>query len=228
MKNFVISGLSVLAFTLTHAQKSINKPLKKELDSLYYKDQVFREYFSTKLDSAKIDSISRVYNIPKDNFSGGLAALMDRTDSLNMIRLEEIIAQYGYPGKKLVGENTNEAAFFIIQHSKKIDQYLPLVKKAVDEGELSFVLYAMMKDRSLMYNNQPQIWGTQAKGMTMTNSTTGKPEWKFFIWPIEDPANVNERRKKAGFPQTVEENAKRMGLEYRVITMEQVKAGKID
>jgi hypothetical protein len=32
-----------------------------------------------------------------------------------------------------------------------------------------------------------------------------------FIWPIADPARVNKRRKDAGFPQTVEDNAKRMG-----------------
>jgi hypothetical protein len=175
-----------------------------------------------------MDSISRVFDIPRNNFFNGLSWRMNETDSLNMERVEAIIAQYGYPGKSVVGEKTNEAVFYVIQHSKKIDHYLPLIEEAANKQELPFYLYAMMKDRSLMYNNKPQIWGSQAKGMNATNKKTGKPEWKFFIWPIQDPGQVNERRKKAGFTQTVEENAKRLGIEYKVFTMDQVKNGDIN
>jgi hypothetical protein len=42
-------------------------------------------------------------------------------------------------------------------------------------------------------------------------------------WPIRDPAHVNERRKKAGFEQTVEANAQRLGIEYRPLTLNDVK-----
>ena len=34
------------------------------------------------------------------------------------------------------------------------------------------------------------------------------------IWPIENPARVNELRKKIGFTTSVEENAKRLDAEY--------------
>jgi hypothetical protein len=54
----------------------------------------------------------------------------------------------------------------------------------------------MMKDRSLMYNKKEQIWGTQAKGMSVINKETNKIRWVFFIWPIADPARVNKRRKE--------------------------------
>lgn len=227
MKKLSLSLLAVLILSASRAQQ-INLPLKQELDSILFKDQLFREYFSTTLDSIRMDSISRVFNIPRNNFFNGLSKLMNETDSSNLRRIEAIIAQYGYPGKALVGEKTNEAVFYVIQHSTKIDQYLPLIEGAATKNELPFYLYAMMKDRSLMYNNKPQIWGSQAKGMGVPNKTTGKSDWKFFIWPIEDAAHVNERRKKAGFTQTVEENAKRLGIDYKVITMEQVKNGDVN
>jgi hypothetical protein len=228
MKQILLPLTFIFMSVAATAQPPVNMPLKRELDSILIADQIFREYLSTQLDSTRIDSISKAFNIPKTNITGGLMYLMNKTDSTNMIRIETILRQYGYPGKTMVGEKTNEAVFYVIQHSKKIDQYLPVIEKAAREGELPFYLFAMMKDRSLMYNNQPQIWGSQAKGMSVTNSTTGKAEWKFFIWPIEDPLNVNKRRKQAGFEQTVEANAKRMGIEYKVVTIEDVKAGKIN
>jgi hypothetical protein len=90
--------------------------------------------------------------------------LQTESDSSNVKRVVVIIKQYGYPGKTLVGEPTNEAVFYVLQHSTVIDKYLPLIEKAVKEKQLPFHLYAMMKDRSLMYNKKEQIWGTQAKG----------------------------------------------------------------
>jgi hypothetical protein len=85
-----------------------------------------------------------------------------------------------------------------------------------------------MKDRYFMYNNKEQIWGTQAKGINVLSEATGKPAWKFFIWPITDPDNVNKRRKEAGFMQTVEKNARRMGLIYKAYTLKDVKDGAIN
>ena len=222
MKQTLLSVVFCLMLTAAHTQSPINTKLKHELDSILAMDQLFREYISTRLDSVRIDCISRAFNIPGNNFSGGLVSLLNKTDSINLIRVKAILEQYGYPGKTLVGEPTNEAVFYVIQHSNEIDRYLLLIEKAAKAGELPFYLYAMMKDRSLMYNNRPQIWGSQAKGMSVVNKVTGKTEWKFFIWPIEDPAHVNQRRKEAGFKQTVEENAKHLDIEYKLVTMEEV------
>jgi len=44
-----------------------------------------------------------------------------------------------------------------------------------------------------------------------------------YVWPIKDAAKVNERRKQAGFDQTVEQNAKRLGFDYKVVKIEDVK-----
>jgi hypothetical protein len=140
------------------------------------------------------------------------------------VRVEAIIKQYGYPGKSLVGTPANEAAFYVIQHSDHIDQYIPIIKKAAEQKELSFTLYAMMLDRSLMYNRKEQIYGTQAKGFETIDKATGKKIFKMIIWPVQNPKTVNALRKKAGFDQTIEENAQRLGVEYEVLTLQQVKA----
>lgn len=146
------------------------------------------------------------------------SALQSRLDSLNVIYIEGIFRKFGYPGKTLVDTPANESAWYIIQHSQKIHQYIPMMKKAADEGELPFHLYAMMLDRDLMYHRQEQVYGSQVSCNDLKN---GKHEC--FVWPIKEAATVNERRKKSGFDQTVEDNAKRLGVTYRVVKMDEVK-----
>jgi len=95
---------------------------------------------------------------------------------------------------------------------------MPLMKKAAEDKELPYYLYAMMLDRDLMYQGHEQVYGSQ---VNCNGLKSGKHEC--FVWPIKDAAKVNERRKKAGFDQTVEQNAQRLGVAYRVVTMDEVK-----
>jgi hypothetical protein len=144
--------------------------------------------------------------------------LQNRIDSLNVVFIESVFKKYGYPGKTLVDTPANESAWYIIQHSSKIHQYIDIIKKAADEKEIPFHLYAMMLDRDLMNQGKEQVYGTQATCQKFKNIKD-----ECIIWPIKDPDKVNERRKKAGFPNTVEENATRLGIVYRVINLEDVK-----
>ena len=199
---------------LTHAQRAPVKPrLKHELDSLYRVDQVYRAAMFADNKQHLIDSLATALHVPAADVPPRLIGLMLQTDSTDMQRIRAIIHRYGYPGKTLVGTPTNEAAFYVIQHSSSIAHYLPLIKQAAEQGELPFRLYAMMLDRQLMYQGKPQVYGTQGR------SYTGQSP---FIWPIEDAAHVNERRKKAGFELSVEDNAQRMHIPYQVLTLEQV------
>ena len=150
-------------------------------------------------------------------YSGDLWKMQVIIDSANMVFVEKIFNTKGYPGKSMVGEPTNTAAWYVLQHNPdKIFQYLPLIKKAGKENELPMKLVAMMEDRYLMHEGKPQIYGTQ--GRTENNGEN-------FIWPIENPESVNERRKKAGFDKTIEEYAKDLfgaDFEYKVVTIEQI------
>jgi hypothetical protein len=212
MKAFLIC-LCLLPL-LTHAQRAtINPRLKRELDSLYRVDQVYRAAMFANNKQHLIDSLAAALHIPADDVPPRLIGLMLQTDSTDIQRVRALIQRYGYPGKTLVGTPANEAAFYVIQHSSSIAHYLPLIKQAADQGELPFQLYAMMLDRQLMYLGKPQIYGTQGRNYN------GQPP---FIWPIEDAVHVNERRKKAGFALSVEDNAQRLHIPYQVLTLEQV------
>ncbi len=214
----------VLVSVAAPAQGTLNVALKKELDSLYVADQQYREILVAKNLGGKSDSLARAFGVPREQVYNRLNREIDRVDSLNLRRIEQIISQYGYPGKTLVGEPTHVAAFYIIQHSPKIKQYISVVEKAARKGELPFHQYAKMQDRLLMQEGKEQIYGTQGSGFA-TKGPDGRPgPMRMIIWPIKDPKNVNQRRKEAGFTDTVEENARRLGIEYQVITLEEAKA----
>lgn len=218
---FLLTLLFLGLLQTPHGQTLLNTTLKKELDSLQILDQKYRDALNANM-RGKGDSLAIVYGVQKEDLNDYLWELQGELDSLNTLKVEKIIKEYGYPGISLVGKPTNEVAFYIIQHSKVIGKYLPVIKDAAEKNELRFALYAMMLDRSLMFQDQEQIYGTQGSGMSVKNQTTGDWENLSFIWPIKDPSTVNERRKSAGFSQTVEESAKSLDIEYKVFTLEEI------
>ncbi|TCZ73628.1 DUF6624 domain-containing protein [Flaviaesturariibacter aridisoli] len=213
--------LALLAATGSFAQTARNESLRRELDSIYRTDQYYRALMGAK--GAPADSLARVYQTTTEQLDFALWQRQSRIDSANLQRIEAIIARYGYPGRTLVDSPANEAAFYVIQHSPKIDTYLPLLKAAADKNELPFRLYAMMLDRSLMYAGKEQEWGTQGHGFEYLDSSSGKKAFRMIVWPVRDPASINERRRKAGFTLTVEENAARMGITYVPLTLQEVR-----
>ncbi|MFD2718805.1 DUF6624 domain-containing protein [Hymenobacter monticola] len=208
---------------LAAAQTPQNPRLKHELDSIYAVDQKWRSLLFDPRQRFRPDSVARALGVTRESLPTYIPQQMMRSDSANQVRVKQLIKQYGYPGKSLVGEPTNEAAWYVIQHSDDIKQYLPLIKKAASKGELPFYLYAQMLDRQLMRQGKEQLYGTQAMGYNVTNPATGRREGQRpFVWPIRDAADVNARRQKAGFKNTVEQNAALMGISYRVVTLEEV------
>ncbi len=109
---------------------TINQDLKSELDSILIKDQIFREYIDVQTNELRKQEIAKLMGYSKDYLDHHIWTIITETDSLNLVKVEKIISKYGYPGKSLVGQPTNTAAFLVIQHSPKIKQYYPLVEKA--------------------------------------------------------------------------------------------------
>jgi hypothetical protein len=217
MKNLLLIFVCICCIA-AHAQKHLNQPLKRQLDSMMILDQKYRETITLLMTPGKADATAKTLGLSPAQALNHYWKLQNAIDSTNILFVEHVIDKHGYPGKSLVGDSTNEAAWYIIQHSPKIDKYIPIVKKAADARELKFSLYAMMLDRYLMNKNQEQVYGTQSTMRTL--KATGKNEW--IVWPIKDPAHVNQLRKKAGFPDTVEENATRMEIKYKVMKLGEV------
>ena len=220
---FLLLMLLGLLPQLAAAQVPLNPRLKHELDSIYAVDQRWRSMLFNPRIARRPDSLARALGVTRESLSTYIPGQMLQTDSTNTVRTKAILKQYGYPGKALVGEPTNEAAWYVIQHSDDINRYLPLIKKAAEKSQLPFYLYAQMLDRQLMRDGKEQRYGTQAFGYNVLNPKTGRREAQPpFVWPIRDAAGVNERRKKAGFKTSVEQNAANLGIQYRVLTLQDV------
>ena len=113
-------------------------------------------------------------------------------DAENLARLREMVSEHGWPGQSMVGRDGAIAAFLILQHADHETQveYLPLVKTAVDSGEVQRRHFALLQDRVLVGEDKPQIYGTQL----YWDDTTGKCE----LFPIDDEAEVDSRRRELG------------------------------
>jgi len=117
-------------------------------------------------------------------------AEMERIDRANTQWLSELVAERGWPGKTLVGEDGARAAFLLAQHADAEHQrvFLPLLRSAVAAGEASDTHLAYLEDRVRMRNGEPQLYGTQ-----FIVDDEG-----FRAHPIEDPAHVDARRASVG------------------------------
>ena len=207
----------MLIGTQSFGQSRLNLNLKRQLDSVIVLDQKYRGLLMHMSDSAKKDSIAKLVGASRERVEMEVWNLQRTIDLSNLLFIETVFKKYGYPGKTLVDTPTNEVAWYVIQHSEKIPQYFEMIKKAGIKKELPFTLVAMMEDRYLMNRHKEQIYGTQ---VTCRQAKTGINEC--FIWPIKDAKNVNERRKTAGFKSTVEESAKSLGVEYKIVHLSEV------
>lgn len=110
----------------------------------------------------------------------------------HVARLDEIVAAHGWPGKTLLGDGQESAAWTIAQHGghEFLERMLPLMYDAVIKRELDESLYATSLDRVLIRRGMKQMYGTQFD----VDAATGKCQ----PLPIENPEQVEERRKRAG------------------------------
>lgn len=144
---------------------TINVKLASKLANLYAKDQLMRD-------------------LAKNN-----KVLWDSKQEVSNTRvLKQIVNEYGWPVKSLVGDFAANAAWLIAQHSDMDIEFqekcLDLMKLQTD-GEVDLQNIAYLEDRICKNKNRAQIYGTQ-----FINTPDGLRPWK-----IKSPNNVNERRR---------------------------------
>ncbi len=222
----IILLISTIVFTcckknnkIIYQHGEINIELKKALESILIEDQGIREIVNGNLSKRRKTELLYEMNLTEKDIEGDKKfILMREIDSVNLIEIESIIKNYGYPSKLLVGEPANKATFYVIQHSDKIDKYLPLMRKATENGELAKTSMAMMEDRNLMYKGFEQVYGTQIKGQA-----NKKGEWIYFLWPLKNSDSINVWRKNVGFKQTIEEYVEEMDVEFKLYKINDLK-----
>src|SRR5258708_23895488 len=111
----------------------------------------------------------------------------------NASRLQAIIVQIGWPTEFLVGERAAKAAWLIAQHAISQPEFerscLKLLAEAAREHTVPLWQPAMLEDRIRMFEDRPQLYGTQLQPDAHGNM---RP------YTIEDPERVDERRRAVG------------------------------
>ncbi|MDX1830521.1 MAG: DUF6624 domain-containing protein [Lutibacter sp.] len=151
--------------------------------------------------SKKRQILSEVYESDQRIRKSNELIKYGKEDHRNQELVISIIEKCGMPTLNEVTQKHMTAIWLGLQHSNKKNRkkYFPQIEEAVENGNLSKQQYALMKDRMLMDEGKPQIYGSQIKN--------GK------LYKLENPETVNERRKEMGMG-TIEEYLKYFDIEF--------------
>ncbi|HMK27293.1 MAG TPA: DUF6624 domain-containing protein, partial [Chitinophagaceae bacterium] len=132
---------------------TLNKPLAAILDTVYKDDQDHR---------LEIGSVQKQFGWQSAEMRN-LWEIINRKDSINLIKVRNIIDTYGWLGPDELGNNGATTIFLVIQHADSLTQvtYLPLMREAVKKGKAMPQNLALLEDRVLMKQGKEQIYGSQ-------------------------------------------------------------------
>ncbi|MDP6553103.1 MAG: hypothetical protein QGF59_18540 [Pirellulaceae bacterium] len=127
------------------------------------------------------------------NLSAPVITDLLKIDKENRKWLDEVIKEHGWPGRSLVGVDGSHAAWLLVQHADHDRQFqkrcLTLMQEAA-EGEVASVDIAYLVDRVRVGEGKKQLYGTQTKQV----------DGRWIVQDVEDPDNLDTRRKKMGMP----------------------------
>ncbi|MFD4482377.1 DUF6624 domain-containing protein [Streptomyces sp. NPDC058257] len=122
------------------------------------------------------------------------AAMGRHADHANAQILRRVMADHGWPGTSLVGEEAAEGAWQIVLHADHVPDFQRLALRAmttaVEHGEATIQQWAHLHDRTNINSGHPQIYGTQYR----YGPAGVEP------LPIHEPENVDARRASVGLP----------------------------
>jgi hypothetical protein len=157
MKTLILLILVISSLSLSGQTKSELDSISRVLEKIYLIDQEPRY---------AIDSLGKKFGYESVEMRQHWGK-MRHTDSLNTATVSNIIDTYGWLTASETSENANAALFLVIQHAdiKTRAKYLPLLKKAVEQGKAKARDYAYLVDRTLMDQGKFQIYGSQLTGL---------------------------------------------------------------
>ena len=175
------------------SERNYDKALITRLQAIHQRDQKPRHDFLFAYQTKAVDLLD------------SLVREMQIADSVNLIEIQDILQTYGYPSKTIVGTN-NSVIWLVIQHSDVEFQkaYYPMLRKAAEEGELSWDNIALLEDRIAMHEGRAQRYGSQV----VENS-----EGELVIYTLLDKDSVDIWRAAVGL-NPLEEYAKLMNAKW--------------
>lgn len=123
----------------------------------------------------------------------GYHSKMEEVHLKNAYRLDELINEFGWPGRSLVGKDGAEAAWLIVQHAISLPDFsrkcLKLIEEAVAKAETEAYQFAFLHDRIAFFAGRAQRYGTQSDW---------NKDGKMQVWKLEDKEKVNLYRAEVG------------------------------
>jgi hypothetical protein len=174
------------------AEANLDKKLVAILDTIYMTDQKYR---------LQIDSVGNEYgweSTELESFTKVIDIKIKEIDSVNLIKVEEIIDKYGWLGSDIIGDQGNITLWLVIQHSDLAvqEKYLPIMREAAKNGKAPSSHLAYLEDRVAIRRGKKQIYGSQIGGDLEKHIS--------YVLPLEDPDNVDLRRAEAGLSPLAE------------------------
>ncbi len=167
----------------------VNAYIKVNKFEKYSKNKKIENIYSKDVDLATLyhdDQLDRVSNLWQSN-----PELMKKRDEERLAKVMSLIEN-----DKLITSTDYLQAAMILQHGTSTQHYETahdLAKKAFDMGHESkddepdlLWLIAATKDRALMSDGKPQMYGTQYK--------LGEDD-KWYLWDVDDSVTDEEREK---------------------------------
>lgn len=180
------------------AEQIKNNPLTLELEKIYASDQYYR---------VKRDSVASLHGEQSPEMSDWAHRWVEQ-DSLNLLRVSAILDEHGWLGPDVVSDKASRALFLVVQHAPLAAQekYLPMMQQAVKDGKANIGSLAYLEDRVLMRQGKPQRYGSQV----VRDPESGA----WVLHPVEDPANLDARRKSVGLGP-IQEYLDAMGAKWK-------------
>ncbi len=156
----------------------IDIELKAELEKIYDDDQAIRTKYINMQKASEFDNPELKQ----------LGVQMNTIDSINTIKVLNILDTRGWVGSDVVGTKGNQALFLVLQHADIATQkkYVPLMREAAENKDASYASLALLEDRIEIREGLHQIYGSQISRHPITN--------EFYVLPLIDPDNVDTRR----------------------------------
>lgn len=192
-RTWMMAAFAVLLTVVPVAQAQdnpeFNPDLRDILRQLAENDSLFR---------SQMDDAVRKYG-PNSEEVRDLKQSQAIADSDNVALLKALVRQHGWPGKDQVGEQTANRTVKLLLHADPgtQDELLPMVRQAARHREVDPRAAAVVEDRIRMERGKPQLYGTQV--------VAGQRGQEYRVYPVEDPSDVNQRRKALGLPPMEEE-----------------------
>jgi hypothetical protein len=185
-------------------RKELVRMVKEDQDTRVEFNKYRREHGLMDLDNKRANEKLNSDSALKEGFLA-IASRMQQGDEKRTRRLKEIVATYGWPGRRLVGTEAAAAAWLLVSHAVRdpatgapdlVFQRLSLdLMRKLPPCEVENTHLAYLTDRVLLYEGKKQLYGTM---LTRNEEGVKVPQ------PIEDEANVDKRRAELGLQPLAE------------------------